>query len=396
MKRKFLGVLCLAAVLIATALVPATALADDDVPTVAILNYDIQSLRMRTMAGVYDILNYHGYLSHYEIATLVPDRDFQGENVNIIWRDAGRDLATIPIMVEHALDQGASILVTTTTNVTLNAIKASLESGIEPAPLVIFSMVTAPYDTGVADASCVKPPNVVGSHAIISYEDVVNLLPLQDPDVDYVGSLFNPGRLADVYAVEQITKYGQERGIEVEALPFVDAADGMLAAEALIDKDVDMIVSLAYPTSLPGIIEAANAASIPLVSASISYLPRGVHMAGGFYSYYREGLVVGHMLTAALDGELDPERLGIHADPILTVGLNLDTISDSDIEVSEALMERVDFVIHDGGSSENFVKPELPKIVPEDRRAERAAFLDALYCSDEEIAEQRAALEAEE
>ena len=396
MKQKVISALCFATLILMAFLVPTIALADDDVPTVAILSYDLHALRNRTVEAVYDVLNYHGYLSHHEIATIEPNSDFQGQNVNIIWRQAGGELPAIPIMVEYALDQGASILVTTTTNVTLNAIKAAQESGIEPVPLVIFALVTAPYASGVADAPCVKHTNVVGSHALVSYEQIVKLLPLQDPDVDYIGSFYSPARPAHVFAVEEITKYAGELGIEVVAVPFVDAADGMLGAEALLDKEVDMIVSLGFPTSLPAIVDAASVARTPIVSASISHLPHGVHIAGGFYAYYQEGLVIGNMLTAALDGELDPTRTGIHAAPRLTVGLNLDTISYADIDISDALMERVDFVYHDGESSENFMKPDLPKISAEERRAERAAFLDSLHCSDETIAEQLAELDADE
>ena len=194
MQWRLVGVFCLAAVVFGFALVPAPALGDEDIPTVAILSYDLHTLRNRTVEAVYDVLNYHGYLSHHEIAAIEPNVDFQGENINIIWRQAGGELAAIPVMVEYALDQGASILVTTTTNVTLNAIKASLESGIEPIPLVIFALVTAPYTSGVADAPCLKHPNVVGSHALVSYQEVVELLPLQDPDVDYVGSFYSPAR----------------------------------------------------------------------------------------------------------------------------------------------------------------------------------------------------------
>ena len=396
MKRQYVSILCFAAMVVVVALVPATALTDEDVPTVAILSYDLNTLRNRTVEAVYDVLNYHGYLSHHEIASIEPGVDFQGDNINIIWRQAGGELAAIPVMVEYALDQGASILVTTTTNVTLNAIKASLESGIEPVPLVIFALVTAPYSSGVADAPCVKHPNVVGSHALVSYQEVVELLPLQDPDVDYIGSFYSPARPAHVYAVEQITHYAEPLGIEVHAVPFVDAADGMLGAEALLDKNVDMIVSLGFPTSLPAIVDAASVIGTPVVSASISHLSRGVHIAGGFYSYYREGLVIGRMLTAALEGDLDPARTGIHAAPRLTVGLNLDTISDADIDISDALMERVDFVYHDGESTATFEKPELPKVDADARRAARSEFLDTLHCSDEMIAEQLAELEADE
>ena len=196
MKRKWVGALCSAVVLLATALVPATALADDDKPTIAVLTLSAQSLRGRTIEGLFDMLAYHGYVDSEEIADFTYNEDFEGEHLDIIWRDAGFDLPTVNIMVEEALDRGADILVTLTTNVTLTAVKGSLESGIEPPPLVIFAIVTAPYTAGVAEAPCVKPPNVVGSHARVSYEDMVGLVPLLDPDADLIGSFATPARTA--------------------------------------------------------------------------------------------------------------------------------------------------------------------------------------------------------
>ena len=396
MKRNWVGAFCLMIIILTTAFVPATALADDDKPTIGILSYDVQSIRSRTIEGVFDVLQYHGYLSRDEIESARLDEDLFGEKLNIIRRDAGGDLPTINIMVEEALDHGARILVTTTTNVTLTAIKAALESGIDPPPLVIFALVTAPYASGVAEAPCIKPSNVVGSHALISYKDVVELLPLQNPDVSYIGSFLSPARPAHVYAVEQIETYAEELGIQVEPSPFIDAADGLIGAETLIDKGVEMMVSLGFPTSLPAIIDAANVVGIPVVSASISHIPRGVHIAAGFYAYYDEGLVIGKMLTAALDGELDPERTRVHAEPKLTVALNMDSVADGDVEISSALLERADFVYENGESNEEFVKPAYPDVDMDARLVERAAFLDTLFCTDEMIAEQLAELEADD
>ena len=398
MKKSVASITILIVTLVAGLLVPTAAIAqDDDVPTIALLSYNnIGSLRSRTTEGVYDTLAYHGYLEPEEAASLAANEDFSGENINIMWRDAGADLPTINIMVEQALDRGADIIVTTTTNVTRTAVKATLESGIEPPPLVIFALVTAPYSAGIAEAPCLKPANVVGSHALASYEKIVELLPVQDPEVDKIGTFVNASRFAHVYAAEQIELYASELGIEVERAIWTDAADGMLAGETLLDKEVDMIVALGFPPSLPAIVDAANVVGTPIVSASISHIPRGVHIAGGFYAYYEEGLVIGNMLTAALQGELDPARTGIHAAPRLTVALNRDSIAEADIEISNALEERVDFVIENGESTEEFVKPEWPDVDMDERRANRAAFLEALHCSDEMIEEQRAALAADE
>ena len=396
MKRKLVGVLCLAAILLAASLIPATAFADGHIPTVAVLSYRNSSgVSSRLVEAVYDVLNYHGYLSDEEAASINANEDFAGERINIIWRDAGGDISNVPIMTEYALDKGTTIMVTTTTNVTLNAIHAAVESGLTPTPLVIFSLVGAPYSSGVADAPCVKPDHVVGSHALSSYEDVMALLPTQNPEIDFIGSFMNPGVSGHVYATEQIQHYGEQLGITVEAAPWLDAADGLVNAERLIDSGVDMFVSLGYPPSLPAIIEASNEAGIPILATAMSYVHRGVHIAAGFYSYYNEGTVVGNMLTAALDGELNAGRVGIHAAPKLAVALNLDSINDGGIEISEALLERADFVVENGESNEEFVKPAYPDVDMEARLAERAAFLDTLFCTDDLIEEQRAALEAD-
>ena len=397
MKRCSVQMLVLAAVLVLSLLLPTAALANDDARTIAVLSYsNTGAVNGRLVQAVFDVLNYHGYLSDDEVASIEPNVDFHGEKLNVIWRDAGRDVTNVNIMTEYALDQGAEVMVTTTTIVTLNAINAAEESGIEPTPLVMFSLVGAPYRSGVADAPCVKQPNIVGSHTVSNYEEVIGLLPQQDPDIDLIGSFQNPANGGHVYASEQIALHAEELGITVDMAPWVEAGDGVIHAERLIDAGADMFVSLGYPSSLPAIIEAANEARIPVVATAMSYLQRGVHMAAGFYSYYDEGAVVGRMLAAYLDGELDADRTSIHAAPKLTVGLNLDSLADADIKVSDALMERADFVIENGESSEDFVKPEWPDVDMDARRALRAEFLDTLHCSDEMIAEQLAELEEEE
>lgn len=396
MKRKIFSVLCLAAVLLAGALVPATALADEDKPTIAVLTLSAQSLRGRTIEGLFDMLAYHGYVGPEEIADFAYNEDYEGEHLDIIWRDAGFDLPTVNIMVEEALDRGADILVTLTTNVTLTAVKGSLESGIEPPPLVIFAIVTAPYSAGVAEAPCVKPPNVVGSHARVSYEDMVGLVPLLDPDADLIGSFATPARTATIIGVERITGHAAELGIDVETASWVTAADGVVGAETLIDKGVDMFVSIGYPESLPAIVESANVAGIPIVTSTMSYLPTGAHIVSGFYSYYEEGQIIGRMLVAELLGVLDPAHTAIHADTAVTIALNLDSIAEGGIEIPAELMERADFVYENGESSEEFVKPEFADLSAQERRDELAGFLDTLRCTDEMIAEQLAALEADE
>ena len=79
----------------------------------------------------------------------------------------------------------------------------------------------------------------------------MGLLPLLDPDVDLVGVFATPARSATIIGAERIARYAAEKGIAVETASWVTAADGVVGAETLIDKDIDMFVSIGYPESLP-------------------------------------------------------------------------------------------------------------------------------------------------
>ena len=107
MNPKFLFILCLLVFFRGGGGgVPSIALADDDKPTIAVLTLSAQSLRSRTVEGLFDMLAYHGYVDAAEIANFTYNEDFQGEHLDIIWRDAGYDLPTVTIMVDEALDRG--------------------------------------------------------------------------------------------------------------------------------------------------------------------------------------------------------------------------------------------------------------------------------------------------
>ena len=95
-----------------------------------------------TEGAVLDLLESYGYLTPEENRILEERRNHQGENVNIIWGDAGFDYPTISIMVEDALDQGADVLVTLGTPVTLVAVNTTL--GMDDPPAVLFTSVHNP------------------------------------------------------------------------------------------------------------------------------------------------------------------------------------------------------------------------------------------------------------
>ena len=136
--------------LLALLLLPAPALAHDDVPTIAFLRYGVNPAFALTDSGVLDTLQAYGYLDGDERAQLDGGSDLHGANINILYRDAGFDFATAALMVEDALDEGADILITISNEVGLLASQAISE--MDDPPALIFAIVTTPYAIGLAQA----------------------------------------------------------------------------------------------------------------------------------------------------------------------------------------------------------------------------------------------------
>lgn len=356
----------------------------DDKPVVALLRYSATATQDLAVQGIFDVLMDYGLVGQHEIEMAEPDSDFYGENITILWRDAGGDITLANAMIEETLDEGAEILLTITTVISDLAVKLTNESGIEPIPLVIFSLVSAPYFSDIADGPCDKPANVVGTHTMRDYDEIMSLLSLFNIEIETIGTYVNQAHPNSVFSSNEIAAWARHHGYETDIQPIVNPADVAIATDVLLDSGVDMIVvgiGSEETRSIPLIVDAAGAFGVPVMSMTPRYASRGAHIAAGFNALYREGVVQGQLLVARLEGRLDAENTSIHSKPHTSVALNLDTMADAGIEITPALLEAADWVILDGKSTEEFVKPDLTGLDEEERRAVDMAFIDSLACS---------------
>lgn len=384
-------------VLIALALLmtPAALAQDADKPTIAILSFGQTPLNELTRIGILDMLEAYQFINADERALLNDEQDLEGERVNIIWGDGGMDLPTANIMVENALDRGADILLPLMTPVA--QIAANLTLDLEQPPLVLFSIVSAPYTAGIADAPCLKPPHIAGTQAQVPFDQIVSLLRAQQPDIRQVGTMVNAAEPNSVNGLQQISKYAEALGMTVEAAPITNLSDVPVAAETLLDKGVEAILissSALEVRGLSAIAEAAAEYGAPVYSPAVGNVHRGAHVGAGFDDFYREGVVVGRMLAAHLEGSVDVASLAINALPSLGVALNLDSAAEAGFSFSEEMLALADYVIENGESTQDRTPPSLAEMTLEERRAADLDFLAGLECTDEMIAEQQAALDA--
>ena len=380
----------------------APALAQDDAkPTIAFLRYAGTAPVAEATAGLLDSLESYGYLSSAERAALNESYDLKGEKIDLLYRDAGFDLPSVNLMVEEVLDKGADAIVTITTQVAQIAVNATRD--MEDPPAILFSLVTSPFGTGIADATCIKPDHVTGTQPLMSFEDYVPLVLVQDPDIQVIGTIETPDQPTSILGTKLIKRIAEPLGLTVEVASAITAADLNVATESLLNRGVEAIVLSINPLTLqgtPSLIQLTAEYGVPLYAPIIQQVYRGVTVGAGFHSFYEEGVITARILHAHLAGDVDIADIGINQSRSFGIALNLDSAADQGVEISDELLAQANFVIKDGERSEGMAadvaenRRMLQDMSMEERRAADLEFLAGLECSAEMIAEQQAELDA--
>lgn len=380
---------------------------DEDRPTVAILRFGDGLTYDATEAAILDVLQSYGLLSEEEnyaemrgFISTHPREEIQGERLNVIWGEAGYDLANANLIVEHALDQEVDVIVSLTTAVTQIAVSATAQMD-EPTP-VFFTSVYNPYKAGIAQSACIKPAHVTGSEVRTSKKEVLALMMMQDPELQTVGAIYHSAEDMGVLAAAELAEAAAELGLGVEEVAITNLADLRPAALGLLERGAGALVPLDLLTArgLPIVLVVANQYGVPVYYPSLASIFVGATVSSGNFTYYKQGINVGVMLAHYLLGELDVATTGINVTRDTAVGLNLDSAAMQDVEIVPELMEMAEAVIVSGRLSHlserlTTAMTGAGVVVPaEERREADEAFLESLYCSPERIAEEQAALDA--
>ena len=372
---------------------------NDDKPTVAFLKWgDSRNVALAEKA-IFDTLQAYGFINDAERALLDEERSINGETINIIYGDALFDRVEANVIIDEAIDKGADVIVTFTTQMTQITYYAIREF-IDP-PKLIFTVTSGPYITGVADTSCIKPDFVIGTVPVTNYEDIVPLLRMQNPDMQVAGTIWSPLQRASEVGVQRIKAIG---GSLDPPLTIVDETiivtpDLYQAVENLANQGAEAIIipiftfqgfqlllSLSYDYGLPVLFSAPQNAY------------RGGTIGGGFFALYNQGAIAANMLIAYLNGDLDIAKTSIYESDEFAFAVNLDAADLQDVEISQALLDGAAYIVKNGETEQGVtalfpeVNISLPDMPLEERRAADLAFLAGLECTPEIIAQQQAEL----
>ena len=393
MKRVVLTVLlCLMAASFASA-------NDADAPTVAVLRFGGSHDFSVTEDMLLNMLEAGDFISAGERSSMEGREDLQGENLNILWSDAGFDLPTVSLMVDGALDAEADVIVALTTPVAQAAINATLD--MDQPPAVLFASVYHPYEAGIAQASCLKAAHVTGSQIRPLYSDLLLLLSMQAPDASTIGTVFNSSEVSGAIGAQTIAELGEAEGLTVLQTAVTSLTDLPTAIEGLLSRGMEALLLPLDSVTAKGLHNIAHLSfehDFPILYPSVGSIFDGATFGVGYYSHYQQGVNLGRMLTAYLNGELDPATTAIDELSGSTLGVNLDAAASQEVLVIDHLRDHADVLIQDGehALSDRARAGLVPPSVEQLREAQidHLAFIYSLECTDEMIAEQQAALDA--
>ncbi len=370
----------------------------DDKPVVGILRFGDFPTAYWMEGAILDMLRLYGWISADERDMLRAGEDLENARISLFWGDAGLDFNQAAFLIDEALDREPDALVTLSTPMTQAALNATLP--MQDPPTLIFADVYNPVEAGILQASCLKPAHVTGVEAVINYEDILPLLLLQHPELETLGSLYNPSAATGSHGARRIRAVAESLGMTVKAAPALSLADAKIAAESLLGKGVDAIL-IPYDLSMSSVItfiaEIAMEYETPVYQASLVSVYGGAAMSAGNFAYYEQGALAGSMLIAQLNGELDIASAGVHRHGTLAVALNFDVAQLLGMQFTDALIDVADVTIENNITEMDpawgLMTQQRAQLLPlEEQRAKDRAFLDSLHCSAERIAQQRARL----
>jgi putative tryptophan/tyrosine transport system substrate-binding protein len=274
-------------------------------------------------------------------ADMEPGRDYDLEISS-----AQGDLATLPSLLDAAMDAKVQVIVTLQ-DATLQAAVQRVKS----VP-VVFNLLSDPFAAGAGTSDTNHLPNITGVYSP-GFGDPeqarrVDLIRRVAPKARRIGVLFSPEEKLSVEFKDRMTKAAQQAGLQVTAVPVSSVGEVGDATRSLCSQKVDAI-ELFGNTAHAGfasLIKVARECKVPVFSPSPFEVLQGA--IASFYPDFQEGGVeAGKMIARVLRGEspasipfhrLQTTKLVVNQGDAGKMGITLppDVVKQADSVVGEA------------------------------------------------------------
>ena len=234
----------------------------------------------------------------------------EGKDFEFKMSSAQGDLATLPSLIDRAVDEKARVIVTLQ-DPTLKAAVARAKD----TP-VVFHVLSDPFTAGAGKSDTDHAANITGVYSPgfgdPEQEKRLALIRQVVPKARRIGILFSADEPYAVAMKDKLTSAGQRAKVQVVAVPVTSVGEGGDAVRSLLGQRVDAIEIFGNSAhaAFPTIIKAANESKVPVFSPSPFEMLQGA-VASIYPDFAEGGIVAGQMIGRIIKGE-SPAKIPFH------------------------------------------------------------------------------------
>ena len=269
------------------------------------------------------------------------DRDYE-----LRISSAQGDLATLPSLIDAAVDAKAKVIVTLQ--------DATLAAAVQRAKTVpvVFHLLSDPFAAGAGTSDSNHLPNITGVYSP-GFGDPeqtrrVEMIRKVVPKARSIGVLFSPEEALSVSFKDRMTEAAKKAGLAVTAVPVSTVADVGEAARSLCSRKVhaiELFGNVAH-AGFASLIKVARDCKVPVFSPSPFEVVQGAILS--FAPDFQEGGVqAGRMIGRILKGE-NPASIPFYRVQATKLIVNTDEAGKTGITISPDLLKQADSVVGEG------------------------------------------------
>ena len=188
-------------------------------------------------------------------------------------KDAKGDAAAVPGLIDAAVADGASVVMTLLPETTLAAVGKDLK-----VPLV-FMMTGEPFVLGLGTSNTEHPPNLTGAYTPFVPSDLGLILQRSLPKASKLGVPFNPDDRYSVIHKDALLKSGLP-GFELLTAEFHSDSEVPAAVRSLIERKADAVILVTgIGAAAPAAIAEARQAKVPVFGFRAAHARAGAILA---------------------------------------------------------------------------------------------------------------------
>lgn len=244
------------------------------------------------------------------VANIESELDLKGTELGVTfnyadyYENAQADSTVLNQIATDLVEDQVDVIVAIATPVAITMQAATEDTDIP----VVFSAVTDPVGANLVETMDAPGGNLTGTSDALDTEAVMNLIKAQNPDLSYIGLLYDTAQDASEAAIAEAKAWCEANNIAYIEKTGSTTDDVKLAADSLVTENVDAIFTPTDNTIMTAeltIYETLAEAGIPHYCGADSFALNGAFCGYGV-DYANLGVMTGDMIADLLVNGADP------------------------------------------------------------------------------------------